>query len=91
MKHSIVNCDKCYFCEVRRDIKRKGCRNLIELHHINEKANGGDNSAYNLLPLCSNHHTMVHLGIITPIKFFLSSRGWLLHWKDEKGVDKYGV
>jgi len=90
MKSSIVDPDKCYFCDVKRNRKVKGCRSLIELHHITEKANGGDNSVYNLLPLFSNHHSMVHMGLINPVRFCLSSSGWILLWKDETGKEKLG-
>jgi hypothetical protein len=87
---SLVDPDKCYFCDVRRDRTVTGCRNLIELHHIQEKHLGGTNDDYNILPLCSNHHSMVHMGLITPIRFYFSTAGWLLEWKDREGKTYLG-
>lgn len=87
---SIVDPDKCYFCEVTRDRSVKGFRSIIELHHIKEKNAGGSNKPYNLLPLCSNHHSMVHMGLIVPIKFCFSTKGWILEWKDKEGNIHYG-
>jgi predicted HNH restriction endonuclease len=88
---SIIDSDKCYFCEVARDRSSKGFRNIIELHHINEKNKGGKNEPTNLLPLCSNHHSLVHMGKIIPIRFYFSTKGWILHWKDDNGNEYYGV
>jgi hypothetical protein len=87
---SLVDPDKCYFCDVRRVRGIKGYRSVIELHHIHEKHLGGTNEAHNMLPLCSNHHSMVHMGLINPVRFYYSTKGWLLEWIDEKGVRYLG-
>lgn len=41
-----------------------GCSNtnILESHHILEKSNGGTDSPDNLLLLCPNCHTTIHLG-----------------------------
>lgn len=56
----------------------------IETHHIHEQ-NSADsegfighvpmNHKYNLIPLCSEHHRMVHQGKITDLKFITTSKG----------------
>ena len=55
-----------------------------ETHHINEQ-NEADNDGfighiqmnhkYNLIPLCAEHHKMVHQGKITDLKFVATSKG----------------
>ncbi|MEL7186891.1 MAG: HNH endonuclease signature motif containing protein [Pseudomonadota bacterium] len=37
-------------------------RNLLELHHIDQHAHGGENVAENLITLCNVHHDEVHRG-----------------------------
>ncbi len=46
---------KCQVC---------GMEDIVEVHHIIPKRNGGSDSAENLLILCPNHHTMLHYGMI---------------------------
>jgi len=55
---------------MRRDNLRcryKNCRSckFLHIHHIVYRANGGTDTADNLLLLCSGHHRMVHDGLIT--------------------------
>ena len=45
--------DKCIVC---------GFVEIIELHHIKALSKGGDNSLFNIIPLCPNHHTLMHKG-----------------------------
>jgi hypothetical protein len=67
------------------------CRMVLtlEIHHLEQVAEGGTNDAYNLLPLCPNCHTLHHRGII-PIE---SLRSWkhlalaLSHAFDARLVD----
>ncbi len=87
--NTLVDPDVCYFCGLKRT-EHKSSRSLIELHHIVPREENGSNDADNILPVCSNHHSMIHLGMITPIRFYNSTRGIVLHWKDENGKDKYG-
>lgn len=41
-----------------------GCRHstFVDVHHIRSKADGGDNTAENLITLCGAHHRAVHRG-----------------------------
>ena len=43
-----------------------GCRHNVwlQLHHVVERNRGGDHEVFNLLTLCSRHHTMIHEGIL---------------------------
>lgn len=61
-----------------------------ETHHINEKNNADQdgfvehipiNHKYNLIPLCSNHHQMVHKEQITDLKFVTTSKGIEISYK----------
>lgn len=88
----LVDPYKCYFCEVRSSgPNKKKFRNVVECHHIIEKNNGGSNDPCNLIPVCSNHHSLIHEGKIKLDKWFFSTKGWVMHWWDEKGVEKYGI
>lgn len=55
-----------------------------ETHHIQEQNSADDegfighvpmNHKYNLIPLCPEHHKMVHQGKITDLKFITTSKG----------------
>jgi len=46
---------KCQVC---------GLEDIVEVHHIIPKKNGGADTPENLLILCPNHHVMLHLGLI---------------------------
>lgn len=62
-----------------------------ETHHIQEQ-NSADNEGfighvpmnhkYNLIPLCPEHHKMVHQGKITDLKFLVTSRGIQLTYEN---------
>ena len=41
-----------------------GFEDVVEVHHIIPVKNGGSNEAENILILCSNHHKMLHLGML---------------------------
>lgn len=47
----------CYFCDFN-DVKP-------HLHHIIRKIDGGLNNSTNLIPLCPNHHTLIHQKVYT--------------------------
>lgn len=87
---TLVNPDECYFCGLKRSYNNKSSRSLIELHHIVSKKSGGTNESANLLPVCSNHHSLIHMGFIIPIRFYNSTRGFLLYWKDNFDNEHYG-
>jgi hypothetical protein len=43
-----------------------GCQNAayLDLHHLRPRAEGGPNTAANLIPLCGAHHRGVHTGAL---------------------------
>ena len=80
----------CYMCGLTINLKNKSERNLIEIHHIQYKSEGGDNSCFNLVPLCSNHHSLVHMKTIKIDRWYFSTKGWALLWTDENGKEHFG-
>lgn len=82
---------QCYFCNIKKDPSKKGKgRSVIELHHIKEKSDGGDNHPANLIPVCSNHHSLIHEGWIKIEGWFFSTKGWVVLWEDHEGNKYFG-
>ena len=81
---------QCYFCDMKKTGKKSKYRSVIELHHIKEKHQGGDNTNWNLVPVCSTHHSMVHEGWIEILGWCFSTKGWVLRWKDKQGIEHFG-
>jgi len=80
----------CYFCGIRKALKKtKASRSIVEVHHITEKHDGGSNEMCNLVPTCSNHHSLIHENKIKLDKWYFSTRGWILHWWDEFGKEHW--
>ena len=92
--NTLVDKQRCYFCGVNEPFNvikdNKKYRKLIEIHHIKEKNEGGTNTDENLVPVCSNCHSKIHLGLINPKKWFFTTGGWKLQWVDDKGIEHYG-
>ena len=84
----------CYFCGVKEPLinltNNKKFRRLIEIHHIVEKNQNGTNDDSNLVPVCSNCHSKIHLGLINPKKWIFTTSGWKLIWVDHNNVEHYG-
>jgi len=62
-----------------------GGNNLVSGHHIMSKGSGGHDIEWNLMPLCFNHHTEVHVcGLVKfsllydLVKVFLDKNNWEL-------------
>ena len=91
MKYKTL-CDPntCYFCGIKSNPNNKSFRSVVEIHHLQEKCNNGKNNAHNLVAVCSNHHSLIHEGIIKIDKWYFSTKGWLLKWEDELGVTHWG-
>jgi 5-methylcytosine-specific restriction endonuclease McrA len=58
------------------------------LHHVTTRGSGGGDDPWNLMPLCFQHHTQVHLwGMVKfsekfkPVKLWLKENKWELHQK----------
>ena len=69
------------------------CNEVVEeVHHIKPKAAAKNgfiehfkaNHRYNLIPLCSKHHKMVHEGKLLINGFFMSDEGLKLHFTEIK-------
>lgn len=68
------------------------CGKVVEdVHHIKEQSNSDEtgniehfhkNHKYNLIPLCKEHHKLVHEGKITIQGFVMSDEGLTLHYKE---------
>lgn len=70
------------------------CRRPSDPCHIKSNGSGGDDTHWNLMPLCRNHHTEQHkIGWITfmrkykAVEMSLASKGWYLNelgrlWND---------
>ena len=88
--HTHTDPHVCYFCGLKKTTtKSKKFRSLIEIHHIVERNEGGSNEKSNLVPVCSNHHSMVHENKVKIDKWYFSTRGWVLHWWDENGTEHW--
>ena len=81
---------RCYFCGLTAEPGRAGPRNLIELHHITPKVMGGTNDARNMVPCCSNHHSLIHLDKLKLDRWYWTTQGVLLRWWDEDGQEQLG-
>ena len=55
-------CQKANYRELKRYIPCIICGfdKITELHHFQPKFCGGEDSNKNLIPLCPNHHRMIH-------------------------------
>lgn len=91
---TLVDKHSCYFCGVHEPLhvpkETLKYRKLIEIHHIKEKNEGGNNNEENLVPVCSSCHSKIHLGLITPKKWFFTTSGWKLEWVDDSGKTYFG-
>jgi len=88
MKH-FANPHSCACCGLFSPIKSTSCRSLIEKHHIVEQANGGKNHPANIIFVCSNCHSKIHLNLIKPVKWVFSTKGYLLYWIDTQTNKEY--
>lgn len=51
---------------------------MVHAHHVKSKGSGGDDVAENLIPLCFEHHRMVHdVGLLMMSSRFPSVNSWL--------------
>lgn len=89
-----LNCDhdRCYFCGCQNPMKTTGkkYRSLVEVHHIKERNEGGDNSPSNLVACCSNCHSKIHLDIIKLEAWYNVGYAYKLVWYDEDGIKRFG-
>lgn len=63
---------------------------VLDVHRILPGEKGGTYENLNTVVACSNCHRKVHDGRIKVDRMYLSTKGWLLHWWDEQGVERWG-
>lgn len=90
-----LNCDRniCYFCgvtEPKNESKDKKFRRVVEVHHIIERNEGGDNSASNKVACCGNCHSKIHMNLIKIDKWYNLAYCFKLKWTDENGTEHFG-
>lgn len=78
---------------LKKEIRKKGCLGcgrfgwFVRPHHIKTRGSGGDDSPWNMVPLCDDHHTLGQDAIhrigdyefaekFPAYKEFLNSNGW---------------
>jgi hypothetical protein len=88
-KHKLINKKikklidkKCKFCDC-------STYELLDVHRIIEGNKGGKYTDHNTVTVCSLCHRKIHAGIIKVDRKFFSTAGWVLHYFDENGVEKY--
>lgn len=62
---------------------------VLDVHRIVPGEEGGEYVDLNVVTCCSNCHRKVHEGAIRVDRMYYSTKGWLLHWWDEKGVEHW--
>lgn len=72
----------CKFCGC-------GVYELLDVHRIVEGKDGGEYTEHNTVTVCSLCHRKVHAGIIKIDRKYLSTAGWVLHYFDENGLERY--
>lgn len=73
---------KCKFCE-----QNNYC--TLNVHRIIPGAEGGVYSDINTVTSCSNCHNKIHSGKIKIDRKYYSTKGWILHYFDENGVEHW--
>jgi Zn-finger protein len=73
---------KCKFCECN-------VYDLLDVHRIIEGKNGGKYTDTNTITVCSLCHRKIHSGIIKVDRKYPSTSGWVLHYFDENGLERF--
>lgn len=83
-------CDKhiCYFCGLQ-GLESTTCRSLVEIHHVIEKNQGGNNDPYNLIACCSTCHSRIHNNLIILDKWYNVGFAMKMKWS-YKGKEYFG-
>lgn len=68
--------ESCAFCECA-DYE------ILDVHRINEGADGGRYTSHNSLTVCANCHRKIHSGKIKTFRKHLSTGGYVLHCEIE--------
>lgn len=73
---------KCHFCDVSD-------YSLLDVHRIVPGEEGGIYTEFNTVTVCANHHRSIHSGEIKIDRKYMSTRGWVLHYWDQDGNEKW--
>lgn len=73
---------KCKFCG-----ETEYC--VLDLHRIMPGKDGGKYENLNTVTCCSNCHRKIHEEKIKVDRMYFSTKGWVLHYFDEKGVEHW--
>lgn len=71
----------CFFCH-------EADYDLLDLHRIIEGKNGGKYTKMNTVTCCCGCHRKIHAGKIKIFGKFLSTKGIVIHFIDEKGNER---
>jgi hypothetical protein len=69
---------KCKFCN-----QNDHC--TLQVHRIKPGSEGGEYTDHNTITCCSCCHNKIHAGRIKIDRKYPSTKGWILHYFDEKG------
>lgn len=73
---------KCKFCGIQ-----DYC--VLEVHRIIPGSQGGEYVELNSVTCCGNCHSKIHDGKIKIDRKYFSTKGWVLHYFDENGIEHY--
>lgn len=73
---------RCQFCGEDR-------QELLDAHRIVPGEEGGVYSDPNTVVACANCHRLTHAGVIRIDRKYFSTQGWLLHYWDESGSERW--
>lgn len=73
---------KCKFCE-----EKNYC--TLDVHRITPGSSGGKYTEHNTVTCCSCCHRKIHDGKIKIDRKYPSTKGWVLHYFDEKGQEHW--
>lgn len=73
---------KCFFCGTE-----EYC--TLDVHRIVPGEDGGRYELHNVVTSCSNCHRKIHDGKIKIDRKYPSTHGWVLHYWDEEGRERW--
>jgi hypothetical protein len=73
---------KCFFCP-------ESDYDVLHCHRIVFGEDGGEYTNFNTLTVCANHHEKIHSNKITIHGKHFSTVGYVIHYTDEDGCEKW--
>lgn len=80
--HMKMESRRCFFCG-----SDEYC--TLDLHRIIPGCEGGRYTRHNTVCSCSNCHRKIHEGKIKIDRRYPSTKGWVLHYWDESGKERW--